>query len=377
MSSRFIVDAAVWMTLAWSCPAVNAQSPDVAGLFPWASSRPVTFEMECHERAFSELDNSGRTSPRDYVVYGAVSLETAFVSVRSPLENGTTQLSEWQYLNGTTTYTQAVVNFQDKPTHPINPHDELSVTIESELLGGESFSQRIEHCFAQADAAELLCGTLDGVLLSSWFSEPAAIDTSSSSDSQQSLKVKTTYGALHIESDAGLLKALRLEKSGDDLTGGRRVRDIVMNGGGIWPKGAVSKIVLTIQSISFARIDGIPYPTDYVMRRETHCENGVIVTIESDCHCRTFEKPVSLASESTRTRLEIPVGWHVTAMGADHLPYEWDGEKAVPIVGLLDDPTLRLRRPFFSRSIVLIIANLVLFVIVAVFYAHRRSEKNR
>ena len=357
---------------------VAAELPSADVFFPWLSVRPVQLTVA--------KKTSWRSTVETYVEspveqsHASVSLadDVAFVHT-STLLGANRAIAEWRFAEGETIYTQAIVKGEGSQA-PINPSDELHVTIESRSIGGVEYEQELETVLSNSGASEFLCGTIDGASIETYLMpKDRPKFAAAEEDAQERWSWNSSLGSVQLSCKTGTneVRALSVKKSGGNISQGRRVDEIQMNGGGPWPPGKVGSITVSITDIEYALHGSIRYPTRFVFRREVQCATGDIVTEEVDYDCTSFDSPDQIPVSELRTKLEIPVGWQCTAIGAEFLPFHWDGQTVVPTVVSLESQTEALKSGSLGRPQVLMVINVLVFAAVGAAFLFKRIYNQR
>lgn len=290
--------------------------------------------------------------------------------------------------DGLLTYVQADV---DK-NHTTIDTSNMSVTINGEEVAGPNNRQEIQQVFAGLGNGAFVFGSLDVVSLAQYF-ETASIDPNKTPDGLVHLISKSNFGTVDawVDPRFGYLpRKIRIEKTGTDLSLNREIRNINMNGDGVrFPKGRVTRLVWIANAIELARSNDIPFMRGLILVHEVHSKAGPVVTFTIKSQVETVNFDPNFDGTWLKIPINVPLHHTVTVSGAPHLPYEWNGSRAVPRIrspssgdtrGPLttqpgSDSTTETKQVRSSATAFLVAANVVALAAILLFlYFKRRSS---
>jgi hypothetical protein len=118
---------------------------------------------------------------------------------------------------------------------------------------------------------------------------------------------------------------------------GRKIADIVMNAGNVWPAGRVKGIRWSIDLDLDGKDPGLtrPYVSGWRIDKQTLCEAGVTVREKIDAEVESFQTNESGKHADFLFGLKVPKRSNVRVTDAGHLSYLWDGDWAAPAASTL------------------------------------------
>jgi len=277
--------------------------------------------------------------------------------------------TDYIFTNGDLLQIQATL---DERREQVKSNDELAVLLHSERLAGRPERKDIPSVLAALNDSGLIFGVLGGHSLPAYLSASARI-TQSAEGAFVRLDSVSSLGHLTVSLDPGygyLPRKLLLVKAGTDSMGERSVGEIRMAGDGKrWPAGSVRQLTWTAENIALANSSGVPYIKQVRLERKTFSEAGPVVTLTTDAEVTEAQfKPV-FGEVAFTTTIAIPNHFDVTIVGAQQLPYEWNGSDVVPSVARVTgsgEAATGFGRPF------LIVANVLLVLAIAAYLLFQR-----
>lgn len=251
--------------------------------------------------------------------------------------------------------------------------DNFAVTIRGERLAGAGQRAGVGEMVSDLSNLAIILGYLDGEPLARYMNDVSTVEVTNEGELVR-INATGKLGSLQawLDPEFGHLpRRLSLIKKGADLYNGRRVDEIDMRGGNIWPPGGVQRIDYAADDIALARSDDLPYIRHAVLTKKFFCEAGPVVTFETDATVTEIAFKPDLPDSAFRTEIEVPIGHAVTVEGAAHLPYVWDGNWAAPDVEPVIELKPRPRQGSGWRQL-LVYGNLLAFVCLVGFVLFRR-----
>ena len=128
---------------------------------------------------------------------------------------------------------------------------------------------------------------------------------------------------------------VRISWTGDDVYRGRRVGEIEMIAGGVWPSGRINRIETIVDQVIIASKDGCVYPTSWHCTTKTHCANGDCVVHKTIATVKDISFNQKFTLDDALLGATIPDGTPVNVAEAPQLDYVWSKNWPVPRADLL------------------------------------------
>ncbi|GEM_PF-1674861 len=254
-------------------------------------------------------------------------------------------------------------------------NDDLMFSLNSKEIAGTQKIDRSSFYFDLNDAAAAFW-VIGYWPLHKQLLEAEEISSRTSDDGKIIVDCKSIYGHLQLELSKEhdfLPSVISLSKFPMHMSNGKLVSEIDMAGDGeFWPKGGVRKIEWRVTIIKFDRSDGIAFPRVMSVHQEVMSQQGPVTSVVTDIQIEKCIFRKSFDDSEWLLRIKAPVGHSVAIRGAEHLPYVWNGEKAVPQATSLGDIAASFKRRVWSGN-GLIGINL-LFLAIVMYFLWKRQE---
>ncbi len=211
----------------------------------------------------------------------------------------------------------------------------MVLSLTSPDLAGPEHKETMATFLTSVEFVSIVFGALDEFPIVDYVGEGADVQVQPDGDLVH-VRARSDLGLLQLwlDPDAGFLpRRLHLVKQAHDRTsGGRRVNDMDMNtsDGSLWPTGRLERLEWSADDIDLRKSGDRAYIHELQLIEKRHAADGAAITIKATCVVDEITFSPEFTDDDFRPLLKIPVGASVGIDGAEHLPYEWDGEKVVP-----------------------------------------------
>lgn len=232
-------------------------------------------------------------------------------------------------------------------------NDDLLFGLNSKAIAGTQRIDRSSMYFNLKDAVAA-CWVIGYWPLHQQISAADKISSHTSDDGKIIIDCESIYGHLQLELSKEhdfLPSAISLTKLPIHMSNGKRVAEIDMVGDGeLWPKGGVKRIKWQVTVDKFGSSDGFAFPKVMSVLQNVISQQGPVTSTSTEIQIEKCVFRQSFDDAEWLPRIKSPVGHSVTIRGAEHLPYVWNGEKAVPQATSLGDIAASFQRRVWSGS---------------------------
>lgn len=259
------------------------------------------------------------------------------------------------------------VNSLLKNRNPLISRDSFSATFYSPAIAGGTEAQAQHDRMWPTDGnLDLPCfGVLDGVPILGPRGFLAAPTVETAPDGHRVIRSDSQFGQIVIQTDAtgAVPRTIEITQLPEHLTHGRRIAEIEMGAGNVWPAGKLLKIHRVVTLDADPSVDnGAPVYRGWQTVCDTFCEQGTIVHEVIDAKILSQESPPGPQSGDYWFGLQLPRHSTVQVAGASHLSYCWDGTWPRPNAEALANSHQRSKS---QRAKYLLVGNLLLLVLLA------------
>lgn len=259
------------------------------------------------------------------------------------------------------------VNSLLKNRNSVISRDNFSAIYYSPVIaGGTEAQKQLNRMWPTDGNLDLPCfGVLNGVpiLGSQGFLTAPIVETAP--DGHRVIRSESPFGQIKIQTDptGAVPRTIEITQLPEHLSHGRRISEIEMGAGNVWPAGKLLKIhqVVTLDAAPSSDDGTILYRGWHTVC-ETHCERGTIVHEVIDAKILSQESPPGPQSGDYWFGLQIPRHSTVQVAGASHLRYCWDGTWSRPNAEVLASANQRSKS---QRARYLFAGNLLLLALFA------------
>lgn len=219
--------------------------------------------------------------------------------------------------------------------HSRLPDEYLSATMHSQKVSGSRKSFDRFRPTGTFDAFGY--GIVDGQPICSSKGLLADAKVGGVEDGQIVIQGDSRFGKIKMWCDPGkryLPRRVTFVQHPEHYSRGRRIADIVMNAGNVWPAGKINSIQWEINTELSALKSALdrPYIKQWTIVKKTHCEEGVVVTTSITGKVTEITLNQAWKDDDFLFGLDVTPWTPVHVRDASHLSYVWDGEWAVPAV---------------------------------------------
>ncbi len=222
--------------------------------------------------------------------------------------------------------------------------DDLGILLYSKWLAGKQRFDR-KSVYNNLNDAGAVLWVIGYAPLLDYIEEASEVDIIPTDDGAK-LIATSEYGVLTLSLSKAhdwLPKSFQVVKNPEHKTVGGLVGEVF--------KGEVKSVTWTGEVKDFIADDvGRWAPKSLLVQRRTVRNSGTANILETDITLDQVKYDPPLTEADLTTDIVTPVGFRVTVDGAEHLPYEWDGENAVPRTASLGEIASGVKNRVWSRG---------------------------